>query len=270
MRQTFQIDSNGFSLTLFAGDLISETIRSRGSWESHVTDILRALLKPGDTVLDAGANFGFHTLEMASRVGESGRVIALEPQRVVFQQLCHHVFVNRFHNTWCLPLALGDKNREVAIAALSEVSSGNIGATPIGVGAERVSMTSLDSFNIPNLALMKLDVQGSELLALKGGEQTIQRHRPTIVIEVEESWLNLFKTSSKEVLEWLFARGYIVYRIENEWPTDCVAVPVEREQDMVAALQKLAFPTSRIEGPTVDLTFDGKPFWSTCRSYRVA
>ena len=149
MKNSFEVVSNGFNLTLFEGDLISETIRKRGAWEPHLTEVFAALLKPGDTAVDAGANFGFHTLEMAARVGEAGRVLALEPQRVVFQQLCHHVFINKLFNTWCLPVALGDTSREVSVAAWSEAVQNNIGATPIGAGTERASMVSLDSFNLP-------------------------------------------------------------------------------------------------------------------------
>ena len=61
-----------------------ESLQSR---QEGQTDFFRNVVVPGVVVLDIGANFGFHTLELAARVGDNGRVLAIEPQRLVYQKL---------------------------------------------------------------------------------------------------------------------------------------------------------------------------------------
>lgn len=261
--------SNGFTFNLEEGDLITETIRARGAWEPHLTDLFRNVVVPGVVVLDIGANFGFHTLELAARVGDSGRVLAFEPQRLVYQQLCHHLYINDCRNVWTYHAAIGDRMGTVAVASASEAIVGNVGATPVGIGSEYVPMITIDSLSLNALTLMKVDVQGAELLTLSGGKSTVEKFRPIIAIEVEESWLRRFQTSSKEVVEWLLARDYVVYRFETEWPTDCVAVPVERDLEVSALLKGAAWQTSRMQGREIELLFDEKPFWSSFRITKV-
>lgn len=262
---TERICSNGFTFDLVSGDLITETIKSRGSWEPHLIDLFREVIKPGTVALDIGANFGFHTLEISRCVGSSGKVLAFEPQRVIHQQLCHHLFINNALNVWTFNSAVGDKNSTVAVCSIHESIPGNIGATPIGVGSEVTQLLTIDSLHIESLGFIKLDIQGAELLALVGAERTIASQRPVVAIEVEESWLQRFGSSSKEILEWFLVRGYVVYRFETEWPTDCFAVPIECDDRIQNWLRKAAWETTRVHGETVELTFDGQPYWSSVK-----
>jgi FkbM family methyltransferase len=50
-------------------------------------------------------------------------------------------------------------------------------------GLEEVDLITIDSLNLPSVGLIKLDIQGSELIALKGAAETIQRCRPVVLIE---------------------------------------------------------------------------------------
>ena len=69
-----------------------------GEWCEAEIDLLSQVLKPGDVVLDVGANIGCHTVPFAKLVGESGRVVAFEPQRLVFQNLCANLALNALRN----------------------------------------------------------------------------------------------------------------------------------------------------------------------------
>ena len=260
-----RINSNGFTFDLVSGDLITETIKARGSWEPHLIDLFRQVVQPGSVALDLGANFGFHTLEIARCVGSNGRVLAFEPQRIIHQQLCHHVFINNILNVWTFNAAVGDQLSSVAVCSPHESISGNSGATPIGVGSEVVQMVTIDSLQIDSLDFIKMDIQGAELSALVGAERTITSRRPVVAIEVEESWLQRFRTSSKEILDWFLARNYVVYRFETEWPTDCFAVPVEADDGVRCWLKKIPWETTRIYGDSVELTFEGQPYWSSIK-----
>jgi FkbM family methyltransferase len=257
-----RISSNGFTFDLVSGDLITEMIKSRGSWEPHLVDLFREVVNPGSIALDLGANFGFHTLELSRCVGSGGRVLAFEPQRIIYQQLCHHLFINSALNVWTFNSAVGDQLSTVAVCSPHESIPGNRGATPIGIGSEVATLLTIDSLQVESLGFIKIDVQGAELRALIGSERTITTLRPVIALEVEESWLRRFNTSSKEVLDWLLAKGYVVYRFETEWPTDCFAVPVEGDGAIQRWLKKVAWETTRIHGDSVELTFSGQPYWS--------
>jgi FkbM family methyltransferase len=69
-----------------------------GEWCEAEIDLLAQVLKPSDVVLDVGANIGSHTVPFAKLVGESGRVVAFEPQRLVFQNLCANLALNALRN----------------------------------------------------------------------------------------------------------------------------------------------------------------------------
>ena len=69
-----------------------------GEWCEAEIDLLAQVLKPGDVVLDVGANIGSQTVPFAKFVGDSGRVVAFEPQRLVFQNLCANLALNALRN----------------------------------------------------------------------------------------------------------------------------------------------------------------------------
>ena len=69
--------------------------------------LFRQVVRPGDVVLDVGANIGAHTLFFARQVGPTGEVVTVEPQRVLFQTLCANLALNSVTNVWALPYAVG-------------------------------------------------------------------------------------------------------------------------------------------------------------------
>jgi FkbM family methyltransferase len=259
--QATETSGNRFRWILFEGDMISDAVRSTGSWEPHFLEVARRFVHPGDTVFDAGANFGFHTLELARLVGPNGRVAAFEPQRIVFQQLAAHLFINGISNVWAYPFALGDVAGMCAVPALIEAFSGNIGATPIGEGAESTLIAPLDQFRSESIAFGKIDIQGSETACLRGASMILTVDRPILFLEIEENWLRRLGSSSKELVELLFAYNYSVIRIETEWPTDCICYPREKTSWVNDTLQGFQWRTTLLEGSGIDFTFEEKPYW---------
>src|SRR5690242_1374769 len=65
-----------------------------GTYERHTQKVLTEIIRPGDIVLDIGANVGFYTLLAARLVGSSGLVIAFEPFEPNIQQFERHVALN--------------------------------------------------------------------------------------------------------------------------------------------------------------------------------
>ena len=79
---------------------IGRSLDLYGEFSEGECDVFRQLIQPGWTVLELGANIGSHTVFLAKRVGPSGRVIAFEPQRIVFQTLCANIALNNLLNVF--------------------------------------------------------------------------------------------------------------------------------------------------------------------------
>ncbi len=107
-----------------------------GEFSEGEVEMFRQLVRPGDTVLDIGANIGAHTLFFARHVGPSGSVVAVEPQRVVFQTLCANLALNSVTNVWCLPCAAGAEPGETTVPHRNYAQSGNFGGVEVGGAAE--------------------------------------------------------------------------------------------------------------------------------------
>ena len=73
---------------------ISTWILLGGVWETFVDDILCSLAKPGDTFLDVGANMGYYTIKVGTKVGPTGKVFAVEPNPELFRILVENIDIN--------------------------------------------------------------------------------------------------------------------------------------------------------------------------------
>jgi len=249
----------GLRFLLLRNDALARTLRRRGSWEPHLVALMEAVLREGDVAIDVGANFGFHTVVMASCVGDSGAVHAFEPLRIVYQQLCANVFRNGFRNVYTYRCVVGESDG--AVVAMNDIDflqdNVNIGDTRVGSGGDVVETHTLDHFQFKGVKLIKMDVQGYELLALKGAKKLISEQRPIIFVEVEEHHLRAFGSSSKELIEYLLSTGYVLLRIKTEYPCDHVCVPVERATEIPDLISRVGWQVDVLTGTTVELTFDG-------------
>lgn len=253
---------NGFRFLLLPEDAISSVVLSGKPWEPHCLEIMRRFVKEGDTVLDAGANFGFHALHLSRQVGKQGKVFAFEPQRIVFQQLCFHLFLNQAFNVWAYPLALASGFGRTTISELHETEIRNIGATPVGQGSTNVDVVPLDHFQPEKFSFLKVDIQGCETSFLKGALSILKSNRPLMFIEIEENWLRRLGSSSKELIEALFALDYVLLKIETEWPTDHLCVAKERKEEVLQTLQDFPWRITILEGKEIELQFGAEPFYS--------
>jgi FkbM family methyltransferase len=151
--------------------------------ESQVFD---QLVSPGDTVAEVGANIGAHTVHIAQLVGPQGRVLAFEPQRVVFQILCANIVLNEAFNVRTFNAGSGDVAGTLKLPDIDYAApDSNFGALSlIGVShGTDVPIIPLDTLDLPSLHLIKIDVEGMESQVIKGAAAQIRRHRPTLYVE---------------------------------------------------------------------------------------
>ena len=155
-------------------------IATHGSWEPHIAAVLRELLRPGDTMLDIGANIGVMSLQAAALVGATGRVIAVEPDGRNHATLLASAAENGFDHLIALRLAFSDR---CGLVSMSGNSNGSV--IPAGQGADLVQAVTGDMIlaDLTRLDLVKIDIEGHEPEALAGMMRSIERLRPTFLLE---------------------------------------------------------------------------------------
>ncbi len=144
------------------------------------------LLRPGDVAVDVGANIGCHTVAMARRVGETGFVIAVEPQRLLHQMLCANVALNGMVNVLALHQALGAAPGVIRVPVLDPgrvQNFGGLGLDRDDAAGEPVPVRRLDDLGLRRCRLIKIDVEGMESQVLDGARQTVARLRPLLYVE---------------------------------------------------------------------------------------
>lgn len=184
----------------------------------------RGCVRPGDVVVDAGANIGYLSGLFSAWVGPSGSVHAFEPVPETFQLLVHNARVLRWTNVQLHPFALSDGNRAAVMAIPaypeggenlyeSHLVDGNRGASagerPVTVELRRLD----DCLDIPagrRISLVKIDVEGHEAAVIQGGLQLLERHHPALVIEIRGN-PDEAGSSAHSVLRTLSGMGYEVF-----------------------------------------------------------
>jgi len=232
------LEIENLKLAVLDGDYFTIVLEKEKSYEKHFTEFARLSTNESDTVIDFGANLGYHTITLSSLVGNHGKVYSFEPQRIIFQQLNCNVFLNGLDNVYTYNLAVSEMESEVFINSPDfhniRPMYTNIGNTPINTNnvGSLVRQISLDSLNLPKLNFIKMDVQGSELNILKGGKNTIEKHRPYMFMEVEERQLNLFNITSKDLIEYTKNLGYSIYKIsiDSSETDDHICIPIENKK----------------------------------------
>ena len=196
-------------------DLIkSQFVRSGILWEVHVFEQLWHYTKPGTTAIDIGGHIGTHTLSLSRLVG-NGTVHVFEPQLKIFAELVINMYLNGVHNIIFHREALGNVEKMVEMNASVLSNEGGVG---IGSGGDIVKMKTLDSFNLTNVSIMKVDVEGLEIEVLEGGNNMILSNKPVMIVEIMGGvFYNTATPKQKEIIHErmrkIEALGYKVHPI---------------------------------------------------------
>jgi FkbM family methyltransferase len=172
---------------------------------------LKEFVPDGSLVIDVGANVGFFSVRFANWVGEGGKVISIEPED---------------RNYHYLILALQGEGLLGRVEALKAVAAAEAGMTFLEINPLHPAdhKLSRDGTGLPvtavrlddlvqekghlRPALVKIDVQGAEMLVLKGATDILKNAGSALFIELHEAGLRKFETTVSEILSYLSEYGY--------------------------------------------------------------
>ena len=180
-------------------------------YEQESTLFIRNYLSAGDTVWDVGANIGYFTLEFARAVGPSGKVLSFEPHPEIFKVLQRNVSRNKYQNVSLQNVACGE---EATFSKLyfSTENEGNHkivenSSSNDSVKTKVVKLSTFLETHPPRL--IKMDIEGAELLALQGlGQENLKKLDIDFVIEYHPYEMSFFDIEGEQVLDFFIDTGY--------------------------------------------------------------
>jgi FkbM family methyltransferase len=215
------------------------TPRQRVSWFAHLYKAatrqhhgeLRPLfaphVPPDGVVIDIGAHAGQFS-KLFARMAWRGGVYAFEPSAYARSIMEPALRFNRIGNVTLAPVGLSDKAASLTLhTPLKRSTALGFGVAHLGPAGEKipatvdqsVDLTTLDAFvaaaGFTRVDLIKADVEGWEMRALKGGENTLKRFHPALYLEIDDAFLARAGDTPDALFEWLGALGYSGYTTPN-------------------------------------------------------
>ncbi len=187
--------------------------------------VVRALVRPGDTFLDIGANVGMITLLASHHVGRIGKVHSFEPNPVTRANLNKVIAENNIENVEVYDVALSDNvgiqkltvvGRQDGVGTLAKIPETSKVTT-----AHNIQTAIGDDIIPENLSgrlFIKIDIEGFEPFALKGLTQTIDKHKPLILTEFRPDHLTRAGSSAEEMVAIMAERNYVPFNISVKRP----------------------------------------------------
>ena len=164
--------------------IAARDIASKRRWVPEI-ELLGRFVRSADTVVDVGGNHGLYTYHLSRLVGTSGMVHTFEPLPPNLEILRYTVKAHRLNNVVIHPNACGETDewatfciaRHHGVPELGGAHRGSDGAT------FNCQVVRLDDVIVTNVSFMKIDVEGAELLVLRGAERILRESQPVILFE---------------------------------------------------------------------------------------
>lgn len=217
---SFWIQPKGFVTKLVY--LNSPFIKYRRSFEYKVFEKINQVLSPGDTAIDVGANVGILSLFMNNLVGKNGHIYSIEASSKNAEIFTQNVKLNNIENITIINKAVSDEpgtvflvppheNYNDALLVISDSPKKN---------AETVEAIPFDTIaqtlGINSAKLIKIDIEGAELLFFKGAQQFLLKHKPFLIFESLEAYTHRLGYSVTDVIALLLKLDYKLIQLDQE------------------------------------------------------
>ena len=235
--QNIEVTRSGIRWHLDLKEGIDFSIYILGGFEPSTLRLYNKLVKSGDVVLDIGANIGSHTLPLARLVGDIGHVYAFEPTDFAINKLHNNLNLNTNlikRVTVCQAMLVSNENILVEKELFSswplvgdnKLHEKHKGQLMVTTGARAATLDNIvKEYNITRIDFIKLDVDGFEYSVLSGGEKTLKKFKPTILMELAPYLFKNQKNEFIQMIELYKKLGYFFYDANNR-----KTLPVEAEK----------------------------------------
>jgi len=192
-----------------------------GIYEKQLVDYSLQFIKPGTNVIDIGAHSGSWTLFLAKK---ANKVYSFEAQRMKYYQLCGNIAINELNNVYAYNTGLGSPSQRGTTEEmmLYGIDYGSSSMTPSAIknfkeknvpikDIEKIKIKCLDDYQLDNVSLIKIDVEGFELNVLKGSTNLLEKCKPIIIIEI---WSDpFFRKQKEELINWIKNNNYNISQL---------------------------------------------------------
>lgn len=186
-----------------------------GKYEADVTWVIENFLGDGDVVIEAGIDVGIHTGFMAKKVSTRGFVHAFDPLPSAIEDTRRHLSLNKLMNVVLNQTAVGEQEGKAIIYSFYNLPRAHSSLKNLGINhnkAQDCTVITIDDYvfdrHIGELKLIKLDIEGSEMAAVKGAMRSILNMRPLVVIEANDITSKEFGYQPKDIKEWFEKFSY--------------------------------------------------------------
>ena len=211
---------------------VSKSLVFQSNYEFNETNLVKKVIKPGWTVIDVGANFGWYSIHFSQLVGQNGKVFVFEPVPETYEELNSNIKLNSSQNIKVFNFALGNKDGSISFGV--PAFDGGSGASSEFLKYSkriRTTMRQLDDVmkeqNINKVDFIKVDIEGGELNMLKGAEKLLEHFRPKILIEIVDIHCQRFGHSPVDVYQFLINKGYNGVFIGNEYTKEKTNIKID-------------------------------------------
>jgi FkbM family methyltransferase len=234
-------------------DVMLRQLYVHGHYQSDVMVALQNLCSPGETMWDIGANYGYMSLWVNHCFGDSVSVVAFEPSPTVLPFLRANLLENEAESIEVVDKACSDRAGSVEFFFSAE-NSWN--ATLVEEFAEQhgeTQHTSVEATTIDELVgeppaphVVKIDVEGAELMVIEGGKKFFAAHRPALVVEFNPTAIADAGLTGEEFLDEFRALGYTPHLMKDpviglhRWST---LAPVASAEDLTGLCNPVMLPT---------------------------
>lgn len=209
---------------LAGSDPVIDFMSSGGVFEPYIIDYCAKHIKPGTTVIDAGANWGQMTVAFSKLVGETGQVHSIESSNFVVKYLERTLAAN----PQCKNVVLHHRAGWHTSGEQLEMLIPYVGVAYSGAGirgshdtrqnpTHMIESLAIDDMEFQSpVSVIKIDAQGSDVYILQGAKKTLEKYQPVVVLEYELMYEPLFNVQKQELLDFLASINYTeVGSVEN-------------------------------------------------------
>ena len=235
-------------LAVHTGSLELYTSMRLNGWDEDVLAACIDVMQKGSTFYDIGANAGYMSVCTAAHFSGEIKVVAIEPQPKLAQAAYRSMLINGFTEFDVFPILIGDSEGEEKLYVTWHSIHASLRPRSHSKTVLSIPMTTLDALienkKLPAPDVIKIDVEGAELKAFKGGRNTLITHQPAIIFESDAN-AERFGYTRKQLIDFLRECGYDrFYFIHKDGKYEPMPASDNSEvRDIIALTERRITPT---------------------------